>query len=85
MSKGTWNAAHFASTTYDTLLAQYVAALDVDSQKAAAKQIEELLLDETPIVFPYFYYHLAGTRQGLSGVEPTGMGHIDVSQATGLA
>ncbi len=82
---GPCNAAHFSNSQYDGLVKQYVAALDVDSQKAVAKQIEELLLDETPIVFPYFYYHLAATRQGVSGVDPTGMGHIDVSQATGLA
>jgi peptide/nickel transport system substrate-binding protein len=80
-SKGPWNSAHFKSPTYDGLVADYVAALDVDSQKQVAKKIEELLLDETPIVYPYFYFHLAAEKKSFKGAEPTGMGHIDVSQA----
>ena len=41
-SKGTWNAAHFKNSQADDLIAQYIAAVDLDSQRAAAKQIEEL-------------------------------------------
>ena len=51
-SKGTWNAAHFKNAQADQLIADYIAALDIDSQRAAAKKIQELLLDETPVVFP---------------------------------
>jgi peptide/nickel transport system substrate-binding protein len=80
-SKGPWNSAHFKNPTYDGLVADYVAALDVDGQKQVAKKIEELLLDETPVVFPYFYFHLAAEKTNFTGAEPTGMGHIDVSQA----
>ena len=79
-SEGVWNAAHFKNTTYDGLVAQYVAALDLDSQRAAAKQIQELLLDETPVIFPYFYFHLSATRSNVSGILPTGMGHIDLTK-----
>jgi peptide/nickel transport system substrate-binding protein len=55
---GTYNAAHFRNTQYDGLVADYVAALDIESQRGVAKQIQELLLDETPIVIPYFYNFL---------------------------
>ncbi len=79
-SKGPWNAPHFKNPQFDALLADYVGAFDLDSQRAVAKQIQELLLDETPAIFPYFYYHLAGTKS-VEGVEPTGMGHFDLSQA----
>jgi peptide/nickel transport system substrate-binding protein len=79
-SKGPWNAPHFKNPTFDQLLSDYVAAFDLDSQRAAAKQIQELLLDETPAIFPYFYFHLAATKN-VEGVEPTGMGHFDLSQA----
>ncbi len=51
-SKGTWNAAHFKNAQADQLIADYIAALDIDSQRVAAKKIQELLLDETPVVFP---------------------------------
>jgi peptide/nickel transport system substrate-binding protein len=80
-SSGTWNAAHFADPTYDQAVADYVAALDVGVQQAAAKKIEEILLDETPLVIPYFYFHLSAVQRGFAGVEVTGMGHIDLTQA----
>ena len=84
-SEGPWNSSHFKNPAYDKLVADYVAAFDLETQRAVAKQIQELLLDETPLIIPYFYFHLAATRAGISGVEPTGMGHIDVSQALGLS
>ena len=80
-SKGTWNAAHFANSAYDDLVKQYVSASDVPAQKKLAGQIETLLLDQTPIIFPYFYYHMSATKSTVSGVEPTAMGHINVKAA----
>jgi peptide/nickel transport system substrate-binding protein len=79
-STGTWNAAHFNNPTLDGLISDFVGALDLDTQKAAAKSIEELLLDETPVIFPYFYFHLSATTANVSGILPTGMGHIDLTQ-----
>jgi peptide/nickel transport system substrate-binding protein len=80
-SDGVWNSAHFANPTYDSLVKDYIAALDLDSQRAMAKQIQELLLDETPIIFPYFYFHLTAATTQVVGVETTGMGHIDLTRA----
>ena len=54
--------------------------IDLDSQRTAAKQIQELLLDETPILFTYFYYFLSGAKDYVAGVETTAMGHTDVSR-----
>src|SRR5918999_6492594 len=79
-SKGPWNSAHFKNQQYDELVAQYAAALDVETQRGVAGQIQQLLLDETPIIFPYFYFHLGATKKNVSGIEVTGMGHVDVSQ-----
>jgi peptide/nickel transport system substrate-binding protein len=79
-SEGPWNAPHFKNPQFDALLADYAAAFDLDSQRAVAKQIQELLLDETPAIYPYFYFHLAATKN-VEGVEPTGMGHFDLSRA----
>lgn len=80
-SDGPWNSAHFKNPTYDDLVAQYVAALDLDAQRAVAKQIQELLLDETPIVFPYFYYFLSGAKPTLQGAISAATGQFDLSQA----
>jgi peptide/nickel transport system substrate-binding protein len=79
-SEGPWNAPHFKNASFDKLVADYVAAFDLDSQRAVAKQVQELLLEETPAIIPYFYFHLAATRN-VEGVAPTGMGHFDLSRA----
>lgn len=75
-SDGTWNAAHFANANYDTLVEQYVAAFDLDTQRQLAGQIQTLLLDESPIIFPYFYYFLSAVRPGTTGFEVSAMGHV---------
>jgi peptide/nickel transport system substrate-binding protein len=80
-SKGTWNSAHFKNKRYDALVKDYVAALDLESQRRAAKQIEQLLLDEVPIMFTYFYYFLSGAKDYVSGVVTNPMGQMDVSRA----
>jgi peptide/nickel transport system substrate-binding protein len=79
---GTWNAAHFANAQYDKLVAQYIAASDVGTQKTIAGQIETLLLAQTPIIFGYFYNYLTATAQGVNGVYPTAIGHLFLYNAT---
>ena len=80
-SEGTWNGAHFRSEEYDGLVRDYVAALEPEAQTTNAKKIQELLLDESPILFSYFYFFLSGAGSYVSGVETTAMGHADVSRA----
>jgi peptide/nickel transport system substrate-binding protein len=73
---GPWNAAHFKNAQYDKLVAQYVAAPDLSTQRSVAGQIETLLLAQTPIIFAYFYNYLTATAQGVTGVYPTAIGHL---------
>jgi peptide/nickel transport system substrate-binding protein len=80
-SKGTWNSAHFKNPEFDRLVAEYIAALDLDSQRSVAGQIQRLLLDETPIIFPYFYSYLFAVKKGFAGVRETAMGHVDLRKA----
>ena len=37
--------------------------------------------NETPVIFPYFYFHLSATRSNVTGIIPTGMGHLDLTKA----
>jgi peptide/nickel transport system substrate-binding protein len=80
-SDGTWNSAHFKNKEYDKLVDEYVAALDLQSQRTAARKIQELLLDEVPIVFAYFYYYLTATKNNVAGLQVSAMGHVDAVQA----
>jgi peptide/nickel transport system substrate-binding protein len=69
--RGVWNAARFSNSAYDKLSREFVAAADLSTQRRLAGQIERLLLDETPIIFAYFYSYLTATQKNVTGVYPT--------------
>jgi len=71
LSDGTWNAAHFKNPAYDALVGSYSKAADLGSQRKLATEIETLLLDETPVVFAYFYDYLVPVKKGLMGIPAT--------------
>jgi peptide/nickel transport system substrate-binding protein len=73
---GTWNAAHFNNSQYDSLSQAYIAAVDLSTQRTIAGQIERLLLAETPVVYAYFYNYLTATASNVGGAYPTAIGHI---------
>jgi peptide/nickel transport system substrate-binding protein len=81
-SGGTWNAAHFKNPQYDKLVADFVAALDVGSQKKLSGEIQTLLLDETPLVIPYFYDYLVVTRSNVKGVRFNANSQLYFDRAT---
>jgi peptide/nickel transport system substrate-binding protein len=79
---GPWNAAHFSNAQYDQLAQQYIAAADLTTQRQIAGQIETLLLNETPIIFAYFYNFLSATAKNVQGAYPTAIGHLFLTKAT---
>jgi peptide/nickel transport system substrate-binding protein len=79
---GAWNAAHFNNAQFDKLVGQYVATADLSTQRSIAGQIQTLLLNETPIVIPYFYNYLSATAKNVTGAYPTAVGHIFLYNAT---
>jgi peptide/nickel transport system substrate-binding protein len=79
--QGAWNAARFNDPTYDALSKQFIAAVDLSTQRRLAGQIERLLLDETPIIYPYFYEYLSATQKNVTGVYPTAIGELFVWNA----
>jgi len=80
-SNGTWNAAHFRNPQYDRLVSQFIAALDIGQQKRIASQIQTLLLDETPVIIPYFYDQLIAQRATLQGVRFTALAQLYFDRA----
>jgi peptide/nickel transport system substrate-binding protein len=79
---GSWNAAHFSNAQYDKLSQQYVATSDLTTQRTIAGQIETLLLNETPIIFGYFYNYLSASAKNVHGAYPTAIGHIFLNKVT---
>jgi peptide/nickel transport system substrate-binding protein len=80
-SDGSWNSAHFKNKEYDQLVSDYIVALDLGAQRTAAGKIQRLLLEETPIIFAYFYDYLTPAKKNLMGVPPT-PNRLFLSQAT---
>jgi peptide/nickel transport system substrate-binding protein len=81
-SDGSWNAAHFKNKEFDTLAASYIAALDLEAQKAAAGKIQKLLLEETPIIIGYFFDYLSVTAKNVTGINPTAMSQLFLDRTT---
>jgi peptide/nickel transport system substrate-binding protein len=81
-SDGTWNSAHLKSADYDKLNDAYQGAIDLQSQTKAAKALQDFLLDETPIIFAYFFNAISWTTKKVSDVQITGMGHIKLAKAS---
>jgi peptide/nickel transport system substrate-binding protein len=75
-TKGSWNAAHFHNPAYDKLFNQYVAALDLQTQKTLAGKIERLLLEQTPLIIPYWIDGLTATTKSVQGVNPTAISQV---------
>jgi peptide/nickel transport system substrate-binding protein len=79
---GTWNAAHFKNKQYDALVKSYGAAIGLADQRKYAKQIELLLLDQTPVIFPYFYNSIDAGSTKLTGYAVDQLGEIYLSKAS---
>jgi peptide/nickel transport system substrate-binding protein len=81
ISGGSWNAAHFANSTYDHLAQQYFAASDLQSQRKIAGKIETLLLEQTPIIYPYWIDGLTVSTKRVHGLNPTSISQLYLNGA----
>jgi peptide/nickel transport system substrate-binding protein len=80
-SNGPWNAARFHNKTYDSLVKQYVAAIDLQTQRKIAGEIERLLLAETPIIIPYWIDGLTASTPSVGGLNPTSIAQLYLNTA----
>ena len=79
---GTWNAAHFKNKKYDALVKSFGAAVSLADQRKYAKQIELLLLAETPVIFPYFYNSLNAGSPKVTGYKVDQLGQQYLSKTS---
>ena len=80
-STGTWNAAHFKNPQYDNWSRNSSPRIDLGSQKKISGQIQTLLLDETPVIIPFFYDQLIAMRKGVNGVRFTAIAQLYFDRA----
>jgi peptide/nickel transport system substrate-binding protein len=51
-------------------------------QRGIAHDIQTLLLDETPVIFAYFYNYLVATSAAVSGVQSSAISQLYLQNAT---
>jgi len=77
LSDGAWNASGpWVNDQYDALVADFVAEADPIAQQVLAGEIQTLVRDEVPAIYPYFLDAVSASRANVTGLETTGMGHI---------
>ncbi len=81
ISKGVWNAAFYANPEFDSAAKSYMASGDVTVQKAQAKKIQEILLEDSPVGFAYFASALDVSKKALTGNYTNGMSNIETTRA----
>jgi peptide/nickel transport system substrate-binding protein len=81
-SKGVWNAAHYSNPRFDKLLTSFLGAISVKDQKRFEKQMQEILLHDTPVIVPYFYNFLAAGNKKVKGYKADAQGTVFLSHTS---
>lgn len=81
LSDGAWNASHWNNPEYDALYSEFAAAPDPETEMELAGQIQALLWEEVPFIVPYYIDFISVTVPNFSGLQTTGMGHFDITDA----
>ena len=79
---GVWNAAHYSSPTFDAAAKGFIGAISLSDQRTFAKQAETILLADTPVIFPYFYYYLAAGSKSVKGYYGDPQGTVYLSHTS---
>jgi len=82
MSKGQWNAAHYSSKKFDAQARAYIGAISLRDQRRHAKQMEKILLHDTPVIFPYFYNYLQAVSKNVKGYKGNAIGQIYLARTS---
>lgn len=78
-STGDWSAAHYNNPAFDAAADRFMKSADFTKQRAASKEIQTILLADTPIIISYFANTITVVKKNTSGFRTTGMGHFDAA------
>jgi peptide/nickel transport system substrate-binding protein len=81
-SKGIWNAAHYSNKAFDAAAKHYIAAIALKDQQKYAKQLETILLHDTPVIIPYFYDFTAAGTKNVQGYHADAQGSVFLSHTS---
>ena len=81
-SKGIWNAAHYSNAKFDSALSSFLAAVALKDQQKYEKQMQQILLHDTPVIVPYFYNFLAAGNKKVTGYKADAQGTVFLSHTS---
>jgi peptide/nickel transport system substrate-binding protein len=80
-----WNSSQYSSPEFDAAFKEFQAAIGVDAQKAACNKLQTILVEDSPILVPYFYNYLAGSSTAFTGIYSSALGQMFFSKAAKVA
>lgn len=80
-STGDWSASHYKNPKFDAAADRFMKSADLAKQRLASKEIQTILLEDTPVIIAYFASTIAAVRKNLAGFRTTGVGHFDAAGA----
>jgi peptide/nickel transport system substrate-binding protein len=81
-SKGIWNAAHYSNAKFDKALSSFLGAIAIKDQRKYEKQMQEILLHDTPVIVPYFYNFLSAGAKKVKGYKADAQGTVFLSHTS---
>ena len=81
-TKGVWDASHYSNPKFDATVKQYLASPTFKGQNKAATAMQQILLHDTPVVFPYFYFYLAAGSKKVKGYLADPQGGVYLSKTS---
>lgn len=79
-SVGDLNPSHYNNPKFDAAADRFMKSADLAKQRLASKEIQTILLEDTPVIIAYFANTISAVQKGLSGFRTTGMGHFDATR-----
>ncbi len=81
-SKGIWNAAHYSNKKFDALAKAFAGAIALSDQRKYEKQLQLILLRDTPVIIPYFYIYLGAGSTKVKGYQADAIGNTFLSRSS---
>jgi peptide/nickel transport system substrate-binding protein len=77
-SGGVWNSARYKSKAFDAALRRFIAAPDLAGERRSSRELQTILLKDTPVIYSYFYNFIGATSPKVQGYVPDGMAVINL-------
>jgi len=81
-TKGVWNAAHYSNPKFDKILESFLGAIALKDQRKYERQMQLILLHDTPVIVPYFYNFLGAGTTKVKGYKADAQGTVFLSHTS---